>query len=250
MKNNPDLINIGQKLNIPTKSTLSGKTSLPQPQDYGSRNSCKIDWIPDLFLKSASKLPEMTYAHSNQYAVSKQKPSIELFARDVQYTAGMAQHSFSIFTDSRGRQTIITAYPEKNIFIGTNLEVVDAPYIDENKKLFYDDWKKEDSKHLSIYKLELNNDQELNNYLAKARATVKMIEFGNNGGRFDYDICITDKCWGGNSNTVQRAIYDSMGIKLEIPKNLNLLGIDGKFYDGPLDDFWRKYDEALQKQQP
>ena len=79
--------------------------------------------------------------------------------------------------------------------------------------------------------------------MTKAREAVKFIETSNNGGRFDYDNCITDKCLGANSNTVQSAIYKAMNIEIKIPEGIDLPGIKGDFYNGQLDDFFRKLGE-------
>ena len=58
---------------------------------------------------------------------------------------------------------------------------------------------------------------------------VKFIETGNNGKRFDYDICLTDQCWG-DSNTFQKLIYDRIGFTFKIPKGIRLPGIEGRVY--------------------
>ena len=64
--------------------------------------------------------------------------------------------------------------------------------------------------------------------------------------RFDYDLCFSDNCLGANSNTVQKHIYDAMGFKIKVPEDMNLPGINGKFYNGPLDDFMLKHAQELQ----
>jgi hypothetical protein len=68
--------------------------------------------------------------------------------------------------------------------------------------------------------------------------------------RFDYDLCFSDNCLGANSNTVQSAIYKTMNIEIKIPEGIDLLGIKGDFYNGPIDDFFRKPGEQLQQEQP
>ncbi|KIE06300.1 hypothetical protein NF27_AB00010 [Candidatus Jidaibacter acanthamoeba] len=131
-----------------------------------------------------------------------------------------------------------------------NLQVIDAPYTAENSYLFGDDWKAEDVEHCRLHTWELSNDMELKIELSKAREVIKIIETGNNGGRYDYDFCLTDKCWGSNSNTLQGAIHNAMGHKLIIPKGFSLPGINGKFYNGLLDDLLQKMGAELQKEQP
>ena len=68
--------------------------------------------------------------------------------------------------------------------------------------------------------------------------------------RFDYDLCFSDNCLGANSNTVQSAIYKAMNIEIKIPEGIDLPGIKGDFYNVPLDHFFRKLGEQLQKEQP
>jgi hypothetical protein len=41
-----------------------------------------------------------------------------------------------------------------------------------------------------------------------------------------------------------------MGIKIETPEDISLPGINGQFFNGPLDDIARKLGEELQKEQP
>lgn len=137
----------------------------------------------------------------------------------------------------------------------SNLEVVDMPYIEENAKYLSKDWSKRyagdyyaDNECNILMDIELNNDQELKGYLSRAREAVKFMETGNKGGRFDYDLCLTGKCWGGNSNTVQRAIYDRMGIELDIPKEYKMPGIDGRFYNGPMDDVLKRSNKEKQQE--
>ncbi|WP_039457832.1 hypothetical protein, partial [Candidatus Jidaibacter acanthamoebae] len=178
------------------------------------------------------------------------KPSIELFARRVDGTGGAYQHGFTIFTDSQGQKTIITGFPEDNGIKGMlfdNLEVIDCPYTKENRHRIGKDWEAKDVKHWSIQKQELNSDADLQFKLSRAREAVKMIETGNNGGRFDYDLCFTDKCWGGNSNTVQKEIWNAMGYEIKVPKGFSLPGIDGKFYNEPWNDFKNIFREGMQK---
>jgi hypothetical protein len=38
-----------------------------------------------------------------------------------------------------------------------------------------------------------------------------------------------------------------MGLKINVPKGISLPGIDGKFYDGSLDDLMLKFGKELQK---
>jgi len=177
----------------------------------------------------------------------QRKPTIELVARDV--IAGK-KHGFTIFTDSNNQKTIITGFPERKNMLTGNMEVIDAPYTEASKKLFGKDWVenadyKNSEKHAVIMSIELNNDQELQGYLSKAREAVKAMETGNKGERYDYDICLTDKCWGGNSNTVQRVIYEAMDVKIIVPEGVSLPGIKGEFYDGSTDNLHIKvYKEA------
>ncbi|KIE04732.1 hypothetical protein NF27_GB00010 [Candidatus Jidaibacter acanthamoeba] len=128
-----------------------------------------------------------------------------------------------------------------------NLEVIDCPYTKENRHRIGKDWEAKDVKHWSIQKQELNSDADLQFKLSRAREAVKMIETGNNGGRFDYDLCFTDKCWGGNSNTVQKEIWNAMGYEIKVPKGFSLPGIDGKFYNEPWNDFKNIFREGMQK---
>ena len=37
-----------------------------------------------------------------------------------------------------------------------------------------------------------------------------------------------------------------MGLKIEVPEGIDLPGINGRFYNGPLDDFILKYNQELQ----
>ena len=37
-----------------------------------------------------------------------------------------------------------------------------------------------------------------------------------------------------------------MGFKIKVPEDMNLPGINGKFYNGPLDDFMLKHAQELQ----
>ena len=223
--------------------TDEGQTKFDNTADIGGRctpmpefgyttmhNAEKIPSVNDI-LKDA-KQPDKVY-----------KPSIELFARHVDPT-GKFQHSYTIFTNSQGQKTIITGFPENNNAKGMlfdKLKVFDIPYIEENQPLLGKDWDSnvlelDKVKRWTIQKIELDNDIELNNHLSKAREAVKMIETGNNGGRFDYDICFTDKCWGGNSNTVQKKLWNAMGYEIKVPKGFSLPGIKGEFYNEPGDD--------------
>jgi len=169
----------------------------------------------------------------------KQLPTIEVFARHVQKTAGWAQHIYTIFTDSNGKQTIIAGFPEDSNMFKGNLEVVDLAYTKDNAKYFGDDWKESGAKRWQIGETKvLTNDMELQNYLHKARDVVKVINSGNNGGKYDYDICITDNCLGGNSNIVQKMIHNAMGTGMlnDMPQGFNAPGINGGIYVGPVDN--------------
>jgi len=86
-----------------------------------------------------------------------------------------------------------------------------------------------------------------NHYITtpQLRVYIKLI-----GGRFDYDICVTDACWGANSNTVQNEIHRAMGSRIQVPKGINLPGINGQFFDGPIDNYFQKVGAELQKEQP
>ena len=55
---------------------------------------------------------------------------------------------------------------------------------------------------------------------------------------------------GRNSNTVQKLIYQKMGLKFSVPKDISLPGIKGKSYDGFFDDYLKKVGAELQKEQP
>ena len=230
--------------------------------DWFMQNDAESSTTPagnvfDGFFKDGQNLVDR-YPHQPKEAVrdnqivGQRKPTIEFVVREV--IAG-ENHGFSIFTDSNNQKTIIAGYPEKHKF-WKDLQVIDAPYIEANKEFFGKDWAKfgdykHSKKHTIIMTKELNSDQELQDYLSKAREAVKAMETSNKGGRYDYDICLTDKCWGENSNTVQRVIYESMDIKIEVPKGINLPGIDGKFYDGPTDNLhiktYKKAQEINQK---
>ena len=178
------------------------------------------------------------------------KPTIEFFVRDVKYTG--EQHGYTIFTYSDGRKIIVTGFPENmNMFTG-NLKGVITEYTITNLKneLFpKKDWENNPSRKL-IQKWGLDNDQELNSYLSHAKQAIDFVNTGNNGGRFDYDFCKTDKCGGSNSNTVQKLLFEKMNLKLHIPKDISLAGIKGKFYDGPFDNYFQKLGAELQKEQP
>ena len=209
--------------------------------DQSRANHDETSYIPDAY--------QQTETTDNKVG----KPLVEIFARHVDGTFGTLEHSYTIFTDSKGHRTIITGFPEKNSIVGMlfyNLKVVDCPYTEENKRLFGDDWESKEVKRWSVDKFNLENDAELQDHLLKARTAVKFIETGNNGGRFDYDLCITDNCSGGNSNTVQKVIWNAMGREIKVQKGIDLPGINGKFYDGPLDDPMRKFGEEIQKEQP
>jgi hypothetical protein len=165
------------------------------------------------------------------------------------------KHAFTIFTYSNGQKQIITGFPENKNMLTGNLEVIDTLYTEDNKRMFLNDYPEDGSYKTNkdyqvIMNIELDNDQQLSNHISKARKATRLIETVNNGGRFDYDICITDKCWGANSNTVQSAIYKAMNIEVKIPEGIDLPGIKGNFYNGPLDDFFKKLGEQLQQEQP
>ena len=139
--------------------------------------------------------------------------------------------------------------------------MTDSNCIDKNykAKLFPEgDWqgntsdkdKKGNAYHKFIQEWKFDNDKELNSYLAKAKQAIDFVNTGNNGRRFDYDLCKTDECFGTNSNTVQKLIFEKMNIKLNIPKDVSLAGIKGKFYDGLIDNALEKLGEELQKEQP
>ncbi|RYE12185.1 MAG: hypothetical protein EOP34_11295, partial [Rickettsiales bacterium] len=127
-----------------------------------------------------------------------------------------------------------------------DMKVYDLPYIDANKDALGKDWaekgdyKKEREKYKIINLEVLENDKELNMYLTRAREAVNKINTGNGGEKYDYDICITDKCYGGNSNTVQKLIYENMGIKMKVPDNIDMPGINGEFYVGPTENWKEK----------
>ena len=187
------------------------------------------------------------------------KPTIELVVREVIPGIGF-MHGFSIFTYSNGQKIIIAGYPENHNFMTGNIRVVEASYIEANQELFGKDWPKtgDYKENKEDYKVimtkELNNDQELQSYLSKAREAVKSMETGNKGGRFDYDICFTSKCWGENSNTVQRVIYEAMDIEIKPNKGTSMPkmpGIKGKFYDSSTDNLhiktYKKAQEFNQK---
>lgn len=194
---------------------------------------------------------------AGQLSEVTRKPKIEFVVRSV-FPFFDKKHGFSIFTKTEGQKTIITGHPEEhNPF--KNLQIVDVPYIEAYKNVLGDDWAKNEDgdyqpgdyehskKYRVIMRKEFNSDQELEGYLSKARDAVKEMESGNKGGRFDYDLCITDKCSGENSNTVQRVIYDAMGIKIEVPEDISLPGIEGKFYDGPTDNLPHKFGQKLKE---
>ena len=41
-----------------------------------------------------------------------------------------------------------------------------------------------------------------------------------------------------------------MNIEIKIPEGIDLPGIKGDFYNGPIDDFFRELGEQLQQEQP
>ena len=186
---------------------------------------------------------------------TKQPPTIEVFARYVKSTAGLALHSYTLYTYSDGTIIIHTGFPKDGNMVTGNLKFIEAPYTKKYRSMIGDDFKEEDGpKHWRLDRFVLNSDTELNAYLEKARNVGKFINTGNNGGPFDYDICVTEKCFGANSNTVQRVLHEAMGtarwINKETLKAFNLPGIHGKFYDGPSDDLIRKLGAELQNDQP
>jgi hypothetical protein len=163
-------------------------------------------------------------------------PNIKFFARAVEKTGGVFHHGYAVFTFSDGKQIIVAGFPEESNMLKGNLKGVIAEYTKENldKGLFLEkDWK--GSKRVLVQQWKFSSDSELRNQLAKAKRAINFIETGNNGGRFDYDICLTDSCPGANSNTVQRRLFEELGLTLEIPEDLNLAGIRGVFFNGPLD---------------
>jgi hypothetical protein len=164
------------------------------------------------------------------------------------------QHGYTIFTFSDGKKIIVTGFPERNNMITGDLQVIITEYNEANTHLFpKGDWDKNHkdlNRRASILTYEFSNDHELNDYFAKAKEAVDVVNKGNKCQRFDYDLCVSDNCWGSNSNTVQSYIYKQMAIELKIPKDINLPGINGKFYDGPMDNVMKRWGEELQKEQP
>ncbi len=246
LKSNPDLIRDGQVLRMPIVITNNYRS------DSSNFERFDKDTCPTLEDRQNWKLE---YDWSDITADNKQKPTIELVVRRV-FPHTNIMHGFTIFTDSTGQKTIIAGYPEKHNFL-LNLEIVDAPYVEANAKLLDKDWASEgdyknQKNEYKIIKTERpSTDQDLQKYLSKAREAIsaikqKAIRLGNNDGMFDYDLCITDKCWGGNSNTVQRAIWDSMGMKIEVPSDIKMPGIEGKFYIGSMDDVLQNAGDAVQ----
>ncbi|CAL7964042.1 Protein translocase subunit SecA (modular protein) [Gammaproteobacteria bacterium] len=232
--------NAGHK-NSPNDSERSSKS-------VNAFNSFLND-IQDKWLRSENFCPK----DLDRSSAEPRKPTIELVVREVFHHTGF-MHGFTIFTDSKGQKTIIAGYPEGHNAM-LNLQIVDAPYIEANAKLLDKDWAKRGNygKDYRIIKTEiLGSDQDLQDYLSKAREAVEVIKqsaikAGNNEGRFDYDLCITDRCWGSNSNTVQRAVWDGMGMKIEVPRDIKMPGIEGKFYKGPMDDVLQKVGDAIQE---
>ena len=41
-----------------------------------------------------------------------------------------------------------------------------------------------------------------------------------------------------------------MNLNLHIPKDISLPGIEGSFFDGPMDNYFQKVGAELQKEQP
>jgi hypothetical protein len=163
------------------------------------------------------------------------KPNIKFFARTVENTGGIYYHGYTIFTFSDGKQVIVAGFPEKSNMVKDNLKGIAVEYTKENldKGLFLErDWK--DFKNVLLQEWEFSDDSALEDKLSKAREAVNFIEIGNNGGRFDYDICVTDHCLGANSNTVQKKIFEAMGLDLT-PVGVSLPGIKGKFFESPLE---------------
>ena len=199
----------------------------------------------DNIVESSTKINKVTDVQNIQ-----SKPTIEFFVRDVKYTG--EQHGYTIFTYSDGTQIIITGFPENMNMITGNLKGIIIDYTKDNWKngLFPEkDWKYNLSRKL-IQKWEIPNDQELKSYLSQAKQAIDFVNTGNNGERFDYDFCKTDACSGANSNTVQKLLFEKMNLNLDIPKDISLAGIKGKFYDGPFDNYFQKLGTELQKEQP
>lgn len=183
-----------------------------------------------------------------------QQPNIKLFARDIdlKLDRGKHHHAYTIFTYSSGKEVIVTGFPEGNNPLTGNLQGAVVKYTKENKEqeLFpKSDWM-DNSRRVTIKEWKFGSDAELEQALQKARKAIDFVETGNKGGRFDYDVCVSNKCWGANSNTVQKIVYKEMGLHFQIPKDVNLPGIEGEFYDGPLDNLPGKLAEEHQKQKP
>jgi len=263
---NKDKIPEGRYLNIPEGDAIwyySSDNDSKKQTGYskGNQDGNKVH--------AAQKNTEGDERGGARKANTLQQPTIELVVTTVvgkktfeitdpdtgikhKYVTNDKKHSFTIFTDSYGKKTIITGFPENKNMITGNLEVIDVTYSADNKKLLADDWAVNagkyhaDKKYTIIQTVVLKDEQEFQSRISAARKAVNFIETGNNGGRFDYDICVSDKCWGANSNTVQYAIHKAMGNEIPIPKDFDLPGIHGKFYEGPLDDLLRKIGENMQ----
>jgi hypothetical protein len=152
-----------------------------------------------------------------------------------------------------GDKIIVTAFARNagkklfhSMFTG-DLEVIHKAYIESNKEQFYDDWvetaRENNIEHRLLQQWEFEDDAELQSYENKIKEQVRWIETGNNGKPFDYDLCLFPWSFGGNSNTVQKYLYQAMGLdpKLDSVEKSHLPGIDGVLYDGPLDNWVDKY---------
>ena len=259
IKANPNIINPnkiwkGNIINLPKGTTI--QTHLPPTQPIPNEaeqcfetpeDSYQTPWNREQQGMWYTPIPE-----TNRYRPIPQgnhKPKMEVFARDVKNTYGIFQHAYTLYTFSDGTKIIHTGFPEDNNMATGNLKAVDSIYDELNKHLFRNDYQdKKQRPHIKLYEKNLFSDIELQNYLSKAREVITKIETGNNGARFDYDACLTDNCWGANSNTVQRLIHDAMGTSSEwinkIPDGVRLPGINGMLYDGLFDNFVHKYEEA------
>ena len=190
------LIKEGEKLVVPVAAGYKsqGASSSKEQKQTANDNTKKAanDNKGEFCSIPNNKLEEFLKNYNLIEEICKpNKPTIELVVRDV--IAGL-KHGFTIFTDSLGRKTIITGFPEKNDFIGactTNLKTFDVAYIEENKDLLGKirpeggDYR-DDEKYRIITTIELNNDMELQHYMTKAREGLRDIETSVNGGRPDY----------------------------------------------------------------
>ncbi|WP_165379575.1 hypothetical protein, partial [Rickettsiales endosymbiont of Peranema trichophorum] len=192
-----------------------------------------------------SGTPDDRASKSSGATAGTTKPTIQLFARDVENTKGLFKHSFSIITYSDGRKEIVTGLLEERTLFGMvikDLDIHHIKYVDENRETLGLDWKEKadrnNIKHILMQEFSFQNDYELGSYVDKGIKGLQALD------KQDYDICSTDRCWGGNSNTVQKYFYDAMGLKLNIPEQYRLPnalglsqlpGIDGTFYKGALE---------------